>query len=248
MWNDGCKILHCVHKHYIFSTWPCSDTQATHICVIIATFTCFIPQNTYTRNASIYTKPHQLTRAFHLSIKSDLDSKRGFRRDSYVKQIQMFTSIILFEQRRFSLGCPSLYYRKRGSASFIVREVRWVRERERERERDGSDVTFVALKLAMSLHFPLPKFALFVSPFTLPVSPFLQWMLNGHHCGAEIRNEFTLSVAKKIRPLCSDPLKWREPRDEWSKTQDKWSKILPCPTLFFPLKKMNQINTKNYLK
>ena len=32
-----------------------------------------------------------------------------------------------------------------GSASYIVREVRSVRERERERERDGSDVTLVAL-------------------------------------------------------------------------------------------------------
>ena len=58
-------------------------------------------------------------------------------------------------------------YRKRGSASYIVREVLSVRERERERERerdtdrererDGSDVTIVALKLAMNSHFPLPK-------------------------------------------------------------------------------------------
>ena len=56
-------------------------------------------------------------------------------------------------------------YRKRGSASYIVREVLLVRERERYRERererereiDGSDVTIVALKLAMNLHFPLPK-------------------------------------------------------------------------------------------
>ena len=31
------------------------------------------------------------------------------------------------------------------------------RERERERETDGRGVTIVALKLAMSLHFPLPK-------------------------------------------------------------------------------------------
>ena len=132
-----------------------------------------------------------------------------------------------------------MYYRKRGSASYIVREVRSVRERERdaerererERERDGIDVTIYALKLAMSLrfplpkirtmgddlHFPLPKFALFVSPFTFPVSPFL----DGCHCGAETRNEFTLSAAKKIRPLCSDSLQWREPRDESSKTQEK---------------------------
>ena len=50
------------------------------------------------------------------------------------------------------------YYRKRGSASYIVREVLSVRERERdterererEREKDGSDVTIVALKLAMN--------------------------------------------------------------------------------------------------
>ena len=63
------------------------------------------------------------------------------------------------------------------------------RERERERERDGSDVTIVALKLAMNSHvpfaknshnwrwvytFPCQKLALFFSPFTLPVSPFTE--------------------------------------------------------------------------
>ena len=62
--------------------------------------------------------------------------------------------------------CPVIaliYYRKRGSASYIVREVRsmreWDTEREREREReerergerDGSDVTLVAQKLAMNI-------------------------------------------------------------------------------------------------
>ena len=38
------------------------------------------------------------------------------------------------------------YYRKRGTASYIVREVLSVRERERyrQRERDGSDVTIVS--------------------------------------------------------------------------------------------------------
>ena len=58
-----------------------------------------------------------------------------------------------------------------GSGSYIVRSVHSLRERERERERekereraiqietDRSDVdaTIVALKLAMSLHFLLPK-------------------------------------------------------------------------------------------
>ena len=123
--------------------------------------------------------------------------------------------------------------KKRGSTSYIVRSVRSVREteryiereretereRERERERDGSDVTIVAPKLAMSLHLPLPrictwrwvytfphqKFALFVSPFTLPVSPFL----NGHQCGAEIRNDFSLSVAKNFAVFFPDSLKGR---------------------------------------
>ena len=52
-----------------------------------------------------------------------------------------------------------MHYRKRGSASYIVREVHSVRERERERdtEKDGSDVTIVALKLAMNLHVPFAK-------------------------------------------------------------------------------------------
>ena len=110
----------------------------------------------------------------------------------------------------------SLYYRKRGSASYIVREVHSVRERERdterEREKDGSDVTIVALKLAMSfalllaknVHlsigeefcaFPCQKICTLVFP-----------LLNGA--------EFTLSVAKNValfepvRILCT--VTWRD--------------------------------------
>ena len=44
------------------------------------------------------------------------------------------------------------HFRKGGSVSYIVREVRSVRDRERE--IDGSDVTIVAI---MILHFSLPK-------------------------------------------------------------------------------------------
>ena len=86
-----------------------------------------------------------------------------------------------------------VYYRKRGSASYIVREVHSVRERE----KDGSDVTIVALKLAMSfalllaknVHlsigdefcaFPCQKICTSVSPLRV----------NGA--------EFTLSVAKNV--------------------------------------------------
>ena len=59
-------------------------------------------------------------------------------------------------------------------------------QREPRREKDGSDgsdVTIVTLKLAMSLHFPLPKIRAFVSPFTFP---------------AKIGDEFTLSLAKNL--------------------------------------------------
>ena len=71
-----------------------------------------------------------------------------------------------------------------------VRCTRW--ERERERERDGSDVTIVELKLAMSLHSPLPKVHTF--RFSLHTS---RLSLQGHHCRHESGNEFTVSLAKK---------------------------------------------------
>ena len=153
-------------------------------------------------------------------------------------------------------------YRKRGSASYIVREVLSVRERERERDTDrerrkwrrhcrakiGDEFT---LSLAKNSHnwwwaytFPCQKFALFVSPFTLPVSPFTErsplWRwhslwVHTFHC------QFF------FRPLCSPSFKWHEPRNEWSKTQDKWSN--PAQSYFvLPIEKMNQINTKNYWK
>ena len=53
-----------------------------------------------------------------------------------------------------------------------MREVLSVRERERERdtEKDGSDVTIVALKSAMSLHFPLPKIRTNGDEFTLSLA------------------------------------------------------------------------------
>ena len=125
-----------------------------------------------------------------------------------------------------------VYYRKRGSASYIVREVLSVRERERdtdrqrERERDGSDVTIVALKLAMNLH-SLPKIRTIGDELTLSLAKnsHLSFLPShfpslpsrrGHHGGAEISNEFTLSIAKNFFALrlCSPSFKWLEPRDE----------------------------------
>ena len=156
------------------------------------------------------------------------------------------------------------YYRKRESASYIVREVLSVRERERARwkwETDGSAVTIAALKLAMNLHFPLPKtshnwrwaytfpyqkFALSVSPFTLPVSTF---RLHGEVTIVALK--FAMSshfpMPKNFSPTLFSSFKLHEPRDEWSKTQDKWSN--PAQSyIVLPIENMKQINTQNYWK
>ena len=168
------------------------------------------------------------------------------------------------QERESQGGGENLNYRKRGSASYIVREVLSVRERERDtdRERDrerrkwrhhcrakiGDEFT---LSLAKNSHnwrwaytFPCQKFALFVSSFTLPVSPFTErsplWRWNSQRV-------HTFHCQKFFRPLCSPSFKWHEPRDEWSKTQDKWSN--PAQSYFvLPIEKLNQINTKNYWK
>ena len=150
------------------------------------------------------------------------------------------------------LAFPSYYYRKRGSASYIVREVLSVREREREiqreRERDGSDVTIVALKLARWTHFHLPKIRTIGDELTLSLAKNSHFSFlpshfpslpsrRGHHCGAEIRNEFTLSIAKNffarfvVPPLSNGTS--RTTSDRKPKTNDQ---ILPSPILFFPSK------------
>ena len=148
------------------------------------------------------------------------------------------------------------FYRKRGSASYIVREVLSVRERERERrdrqrererererERDGSDVTIFA-RLAMNSHFRLPKIRTF--RFSLHTSrPSLHGEVTIVALKFAMSSHFPLP--KIVRPLCSPSFKWHEPRDEWSKTQDKWWN--PAQSNFvLPIEKLNQINTKNYWK
>ena len=101
------------------------------------------------------------------------------------------------------------YYRKRGSASYIVREVRLVRERERERKREryrerererDTEVTSplaVALKLAMSFALFLAKnvhLSIGEEFCTFPCHKFARPsrtpLLNGA--------EFTLSIAKNV--------------------------------------------------
>ena len=71
----------------------------------------------------------------------------------------------------------AIYYRKRGSASYIVREVHSVRERERdtererERERDRRKWRHhCRAKLAMNLHFPFAKIRTIGDEFTLSLA------------------------------------------------------------------------------
>ena len=112
---------------------------------------------------------------------------------------------------------PHAQYRKRFRASYNT---------DREREIDGSDVTIVALKLAMNLH-SLPKIRTIGDELTLSLAKNSHFSLlpshfpslpsrRDHHGGAEICNEFTLSIAKNFFALrlCSPSFKWHEPRDE----------------------------------
>ena len=141
-----------------------------------------------------------------------------------------------------------------------VRYFWWEREREREiqRERDGSDVTIVALKLAMNLHFPLPNIRTIGEELTLTLPKIRTFRFSLHTSCLSLHGEVTIvalkfatsshfPLPKFFRPLCSPSIKWHEPRDEWLKTQDKWSN--PAQSYFvLPIEKMNQINTKNYWK
>ena len=120
-----------------------------------------------------------------------------------------------------------LYYRKRGSASYIVREVLLVRERERYREReiDGSDVTIVALKLAMN--FPCQKFAQLAMSLHFPLPKIRTFRFSLHTSRLSLHGEVTMVALKFAMSshfplpknffalrLCSPSFEWHEERDE----------------------------------
>ena len=92
----------------------------------------------------------------HSRFQRDIDDVTGVSLSLSLSLLLLLLLLLLTKVTRAQ-------YRKRFRASYIVREVLSVRERdtererERERERDGSDVTIVALKLAMNLHFPFAK-------------------------------------------------------------------------------------------
>ena len=133
------------------------------------------------------------------------------------------------------------------------REIQTERERDRERRKwrhhcrakIGDEFTLSHAKNSHNWRwaytFPCQKFALFVSPFTLPVSPFTErsplWRWNSQRV-------HTFHCQKNFRPLSNGTS--RATSDRKPKTNDQ---ILPSPILHvLPIEKLNQINTKNYWK
>ena len=110
-----------------------------------------------------------------------------------------------------------------------VRCVRWEIEIQ---ERDGSDATIVALKLAMSLHFSLPKiltwrwvytfpcqkFALFVSPFTLLIPH------PGHHF---VALKFAMSSHFPLPKISPSLFRFRSQVARLFFPLKKWIKLIP---------------------
>ena len=133
----------------------------------------------------------------------------------------------------------SAYYRKRGSASYIVHEVRLVRERE----RDGSDVTLVAM-----------NFALFLAKMCTLVlaKSFARFLAKNFHLFLRLPSRMALSShfplpntlhSSKQFAFFVASVKWCD-RGSKHRTNDR---ISSCTVLLL-IEKMNQINTRNYWK
>ena len=152
-------------------------------------------------------------------------------------------SVCLYLSLSLSLSpkVPHAQYRKRFRASYNT-------EREREREIDGSDVTIVALKLAMNLHFPLPKIHTIGDELTLSLAKIRTFRFSFHTSRLFLQGEVTMVALKfalsshfPLPKICSpsgfvSPLSngtSRATSDRKPKTNDQ---ILPSPILFFPSK------------
>ena len=70
------------------------------------------------------------------------------------------------------------------------------RDTEREREIDGSDVTMVALKLAMNLHFPLPKIRTIGESSHFPLPKFRTFRFSLHTSRLSLHGEVAMVALK----------------------------------------------------
>ena len=139
-------------------------------------------------------------------------------------------------------------YRKGGSASYIVREELSVRERERDTDRErrkwrnhcrakiGDEFPLSLAKISHNWRwaytFPCQKFALFISPFTLPISPFTErsplWSWNSQRVHTFRCRKFFALFVPPLSNGTSRTTSDRKPKTNYQ--------ILPSPILFFPSK------------
>ena len=100
----------------------------------------------------------------------------------------------------------------------------------------------------MHLHFPLTKIRTIGDEFTLSLAKNSHFSFlpshfpslssgRDHHCGAEIRNEFSLFVAKKFFALFVPTLSNGASCATSDRKPKRNDQILPSPILFFPSKK-----------
>ena len=125
-----------------------------------------------------------------------------------------------------------------------VRYFRCEREREIQRERDGSDVTIVALKLAMNLHIPLPKIRTIGDELTLSLAKNSHFSFlpsrRGHHCALKfaMSSHFPLP---KIFPSSLFPL-FQMARASRRVIENPRQMIKSCPVLFCSSHRKNELN------
>ena len=89
--------------------------------------------------------------------------------------------------------------------TFDEREREREREREIQTERDGSDVTIVALKLAMNLHFPCQKFAQLAMSLHFPLPKIRTFRFSLHTSHLSLHGEVPI-VALKFATSSHFPL------------------------------------------
>ena len=151
-------------------------------------------------------------------------------------------------------------YRKRGSASYIGREVLSVRERERHRQTGRERRKWrhhCRAKICEEFTLSLAKIRTIGDELTLSLAKKSHFSFlpshfpslpsrRGHHGGAMSSRYFPLpkifSPSGFVPPLSNGTS--RATSDRKPKTNDQ---ILPSP-IFLPIEKLNQINTKNYWK